>query len=140
MYLLAVSQLLPVKKQTSLFIYTCSSFLFHCHHDPFTKTDTKPGASPPILSNIQMLGKNVIQEPPTYYNAFKFFLLPQYDLDFTLFTNQSVLHLPGLISTSTNTSPPFPQFLSHTFLSVLNLPTEAALLSYQDVFTRCLLS
>lgn len=107
-YLWAVSQLLPLKKETSLFIYICSSFLFHYLHNPFPKPDMKLRASL-IISYIQSLGRNVIQEP-IYFNAFNFFLLPQSDLKFTPSTNQSVLHFPGLVNRATEPALHFPHF------------------------------
>lgn len=59
---------------------------------------------------------NIIQESPTYFNDFNFFLLPQYNLKFTVFTNQSILHLPSFIPTPTDASPPF------SSISLIHLP------------------
>lgn len=66
-----------------------------------------------------------------------FFLLPQYNSKFTLFTIQSILHLPPLICTSTDASPPFSSnFLTHLPLNPLAAPSISSFCSCQVLFNR----
>lgn len=105
-------------------IYICLSFLYHYFHNHLPETDTKPRASP-IVSYVKLLGMNVIQEPPIYFNAFNIFSLTTiYIIQNSLFLQISQLFVFFLLFLYLLMPIlHFPQSLSLTFLCIRWLPS-----------------
>lgn len=122
-------------------IYIYLSFLYHYFHNPLPETDTKPRASP-IVSYVKLLGINVIQEPPIYFNAFNIFFSYHSIIQNSLFLQFSqffiflLLFLHPLMPILH-----FPQPLSLIFLWILWLPPQAVPFApVRFSLTGCLLS